>query len=165
MKTCNKCQCEKFLLEFYKNKEAKDGVRTICKSCDDLRKKTYTFKNSEVVSKNKSDYRLKNKEKISAYMAWWRKEYSHKMCAYASKRRAILLGATPKWADKEKIERIYQQAALMNKLNPEMEYQVDHIIPLNGELVCGLHMHENMQILPAKQNQAKKNFFQIEGAF
>ena len=165
MKLCKKCQCEKPLAEFYKNKATIDGVRTVCKSCDDLRKKAYSAQNSESVAKSKSDYRLKNLEKISQYLAWWRKEYSYKMCSYANNRRALLLHATPRWAEKEKINEIYRQAAMMNKKNPEMKYQVDHIIPLNSELVCGLHTHENMQILPATQNQSKGNLFQIEGAF
>ena len=85
------------------------------------------------------------------------------MCVYASKRRSFLLGATPSWADKAKIESIYEEAAVLNKLNPEIKYEVDHIIPLKNNLVCGLHTHDNLQILLATDNRAKKNLFFIDG--
>ena len=163
MKLCKKCCCEKSFSEFYKNSQTTDGVRTVCKLCDNKRKSSYVEKNVDSVAETKAKYREKTKEKLSVYLAHWRKENSHKMCAYANKRRALLIGATPAWADERKIESFYRQAALMNQQSPEMRYEVDHIIPLNSRLVCGLHTHENMQILPAKQNRAKKNSFQIEG--
>jgi len=163
LKLCKKCSCDKPLSEFYRSKQAKDGVRSVCKACDNQRKLVYAEKNAEAIARNKSDYRNKNKEKTLSYLASWKKEYKHKMCAYASQRRAFLLGATPPWADKTKIESIYERAALLNKLNPQIKYEVDHIIPLKNELVCGLHTHDNMQILPAAENRAKKNLFFIDG--
>ena len=163
MKLCKKCSCDKPLSEFYKNKQTKDGVRTVCKDCDNQRKLAYAEKNVESIARNKAEYRNKNRDKTLSYLAYWRKEYKHKMCSYASKRRAFLLGATPPWADAVKIESIYEQAAMLNKLNPEIKYEVDHIIPLKNDLVCGLHTHDNMQILTADQNRAKKNLFFIDG--
>jgi hypothetical protein len=164
LKFCKKCCCEKSLSEFYKHSGTKDGVKTICKSCDNKRKSIYVEKNIESVAETKAKYRERTKEKWSVYLSQWRKENTHKVCSYSSKRRSLLIGATPVWADKDKIENIYQQAALMNKNSTKVRYEVDHIIPLNNRLVCGLHTHENMQILQVNQNRAKKNFFQIEGA-
>ena len=161
MKTCKKCCCKKSFTEFYNNSQTSDGVRTVCKSCDNKRKSVYVEKNIDAVANTKAKYRGKTKEKLSVYLTQWRKENSYKMCTYASKRRALLIGATPSWVDEGKIEFFYKQAALMNQQFPEMRYEVDHIIPLNSHLVCGLHTHENMQILSAKQNRSKKNSFQI----
>ena len=163
MKFCKKCFCEKSLLEFYKNKQAKDGVRSVCKVCDDQRKLEYAEKNVATIRSKKLEYTNKNKDKTLAYLASWRKEYKHKMCSYASKRRALLLGATPPWADKLKIESIYEEAAMLNKLHTKAKYEFDHIIPLKNKLVCGLHTHDNMQILLASDNRAKKNNFFIDG--
>ena len=58
---------------------------------------------------------------------------------------------TPKWADNAKIKDIY--------LNCPTGYHVDHIIPLQGELVSGLHVEYNLQYLPAKDNLSKSNKF------
>lgn len=43
-----------------------------------------------------------------------------------------------------------------------MQMEVDHIIPLNNELVCGLHVWENLQLLSVGQNRAKGNSFFTE---
>lgn len=58
---------------------------------------------------------------------------------------------TPKWANLETIKEFYSKC-------PE-GYHVDHIIPLNGELVCGLHVENNLQYLTAQENIQKSNKF------
>src|SRR5688500_7560791 len=72
---------------------------------------------------------------------------SHK--ALNSKRRAWKLNATPPWADLNKIRDIYMAC-------PE-GCHVDHIVPLKGSKVCGLHVENNLQYLTAKENIQKKN--------
>ena len=163
MKFCKKCLCDKPLSEFYKNKQTKDGVRTVCKTCDNQRKLAYTKANFNKIARKKSEYSNKNRDKNLAYLASWRKEYKHKMCAYAGQRRAFLIDATPSWADKKKIESIYEKAAMLNKLHPGIKHEVDHIVPLKNKFVCGLHTHDNMQIITAVENRAKRNKFFIDG--
>lgn len=68
-------------------------------------------------------------------------------------RRAQKLHATPKWAQLEQIKQFY-------KNKPE-GYHVDHIIPLQSKLVCGLHVLENLQYLPATENLKKSNKFEV----
>ena len=55
----------------------------------------------------------------------------------------------PPWADMEAIKEIY--------MNCPEGYHVDHIIPINGKNVCGLHVVENLQYLPAGDNLRKSN--------
>ena len=70
----------------------------------------------------------------------------------AAKRRAMKLQATPHWANQEVIKQIYKEAT-------EKGMHVDHIVPLNNPLVCGLHCEFNLQILPATENLRKSNKF------
>jgi hypothetical protein len=64
-------------------------------------------------------------------------------------RRAKLKKATPSWANLDKIKEIY--------LNCPKGYHVDHIIPLNGVNVSGLHIENNLQYLLAADNLKKSN--------
>jgi hypothetical protein len=59
----------------------------------------------------------------------------------------------PAWTDKEAIKQFY-----MNK--PE-GFEVDHIIPLRGKYVSGLHVLENLQYLPAQENRLKNNAYEV----
>lgn len=72
----------------------------------------------------------------------------------AQNRRNTVKRATPKWADKQKITKIYERAARQGKM-------VDHIIPLNHPKVCGLHVHNNLRATPKLVNLSKGNKFRI----
>ena len=76
--------------------------------------------------------------------------------ADSAARRAGLNKATPKWADRKAIKEIYKQCIEKTK-QTGVKYEVDHIVPLRGELVSGLHVHWNLQILMAKDNRSKSN--------
>jgi hypothetical protein len=69
------------------------------------------------------------------------------------------LQATPKWVDFDKIEAIYNECRAKNKKARRKLYQVDHVIPLRGKTVCGLHVHNNLQIITKKANREKSNKF------
>ena len=85
----------------------------------------------------------------------WRKRYYSTqkgkaiMNAKTNKRRAYKLKAIPKWANLEGIKEIYKKC--------KKGYHVDHIIPLRGPNVCGLHVENNLQILKARDNIVKSN--------
>lgn len=64
-------------------------------------------------------------------------------------RRAYLKKATPSWADREEIREFYARC-------PD-GHEVDHIVPLNGRGVNGLHVIWNLQYLPIKANRLKSN--------
>lgn len=89
----------------------------------------------------------KAKERARARTAAWKKRnwatYKH----YLEARRMRTKLATPKWADLAAIQSFYS--------NRPAGYHVDHIIPLNGKNVCGLHILSNLQYLPAKANLSK----------
>jgi transposase-like protein len=62
----------------------------------------------------------------------------------------------PAWADKSAIEAIYQKAKMRSR-EEGMAYDVDHIIPIMGRFVSGLHVAWNLCIMPAKDNRSKGN--------
>lgn len=77
------------------------------------------------------------------------------------RRRIKLALATPEWRDKEAIREIYSLRD--NKsLETGEPHHVDHIIPIQGEMVCGLHVHQNLQVIPARDNLLKSNDYDIE---
>jgi hypothetical protein len=77
--------------------------------------------------------------------------------AHSGKRRAALIQRTPQWlADDDLwvIEQAYELAVLRTKMFG-FNWHVDHIIPLQGKLVSGLHAPNNLQVIPGKENLAK----------
>jgi hypothetical protein len=67
----------------------------------------------------------------------------------------------PDWADRLKIKEVYMRRKEMQKESP-VKLHVDHYYPLRGEKVCGLHVHENLQIITAKENFLKSNYYEVE---
>ena len=75
-------------------------------------------------------------------------------------RQELLKLATPSWANKTKIDEIYKERDHLNQSG--ILHHVDHIIPLNHPLVCGLHVESNLQVLLKEDNEFKNNTFHIE---
>lgn len=90
----------------------------------------------------------------------FRDENPAKVRAYIIERRKGRKLATPAWADFDAINKIYKQAKRLEKIDG-IKRHVDHVIPIMGKAVCGLHVAENLQILTAQENIAKRNIFEI----
>ncbi len=69
--------------------------------------------------------------------------------------------ATPPWYDKSEVKAIYKLCREMNKRDGAKTWAIDHIYPLNGGVVCGLHIAINLRIIKRKENDQKGNF--VEG--
>ena len=80
----------------------------------------------------------------------WQKENPGKANANTARRRNEQANRTPSWADHEKINLFYAEASAQG-------LEVDHIYPLQGKLVSGLHVHTNMQLLTRSENASKGN--------
>ena len=116
---------------------------------------------SKLASENeKKEHRKKRKRETSIA---WQKANPEKVAAIrlkqkingndnakAARRRAAKLKATPPWADLEEIKNVYLEAQYFGM-------HVDHIIPLQGKEVCGLHIWENLQLLTPEKNIKKGN--------
>jgi hypothetical protein len=112
--------------------------RKACKECSARRRKTDRLLRPEIYKQRAHKHYTDNKY-----------YYIFK----SSSRKKLLARATPKWADVEKINNMYNNC-------PE-GYHIDHTIPLQGEFVCGLHVENNLQYLTINDNLSKGNKFQL----
>lgn len=101
-------------------------------------------------------YIAKNREKVAAYNAQRKKSNRAKYSALQMKRDAAKKRAIPAWANDELMELVYAEAA-------HRKLCVDHIVPIQGRNVCGLHVYYNTQLLTRAQNASKGNRFTHTG--
>jgi hypothetical protein len=102
-----------------------------------------------------------NKEKAKALIKNWQKTHKAACAAISAKRRAAKLKRTPSWLTKTDIIEIkgfYEKARALSE-QTGIPHVVDHIIPLQGRIISGLHVPNNLQILTDKENSIKKNKF------
>ena len=192
MKVCSKCRLEKELNDFSKRSASKDGLNPRCKSCDKAykeankerindyqkayrkankerlktRDKAWRQANKERIKTRDKDYRKANKERLKACFKAWRQANSGKINSLAAKRRAAKLQRTPHWLTEEDhldIQAFYIEAKRLTK-ETGINHHVDHIRPLQGRTVSGLHCPLNLQILTATENLQKNNSYEGETA-
>lgn len=161
VRLCKHCETHQ---EFYPSRPSK------CKVC--LRKSAYAWKERnkerwlEIVRESKLRTYPDQREKILSKNAEWRKnnpEYVRKWAkdhpeVFARQRKLRELCVkqrTPSWACVEKMNEIYKQARALGM-------EVDHIIPLQGKTVSGLHVENNLQLLTKKENRKKSNKYECD---
>jgi len=122
-------------------------------------KKEYYLDNKETINKKTSEYRKNNSEKIKEYNKKWRQKNKGMLNAKNQKRRLVKKHRTPLWltaTDFERIENEYKLATILTALTGQ-NWEVDHIIPLQGKFVSGLHVPSNLRAIPAFDNRRKHN--------
>jgi len=170
MKRCCVCGIIKPESEFYL---AKGRPIFRCKPCSVLAAKKWSNENKEKSNAAAREWRKRNKERHHAMVTAWdkahpieklaqvkryQKKYPERIRALQRKRDASKIGATPKWANLFFLEEAYDLARRRTKCTG-FKWHVDHIVPLQSKLVCGLHSHTNIQVIPAIHNQKKNNKF------
>jgi exonuclease VII large subunit len=188
-KQCTKCKETLGIEAFDKNRKAADGHPAQCKACRKKHaqankehiaayQKEYSKINKAQLSEYRKEYKKVNKEKALAYnkeryqnnkerlraqMNEYKRANPDKFIALKAKRRAAKLQRTPKWLtadDHAKINFYYTEAKRLEK-ETGIKYHVDHIIPMQGDLVSGLHVPSNLQVITAAENLAKNNTFVV----
>lgn len=167
-KVCFRCKQELSLTSFVKHTRAKDGLGSYCSDCRKQKKAEWYEKNREKADAYNRVYYSENPEfraARSAYASNYEKENRHlpefkvKKNSREAKRRSAKLCATPPWLTEghlAEIEQIYWLAQDLKAVSGQ-DYHVDHIIPLQGKSVCGLHVPWNLQVLPSEINMSKSN--------
>lgn len=142
MKQCCQCGLVLSLSCFSRDCTRKGGIRLRCKECDNARVRRW---------------RENNLDKQKARNRQWRKNNPHKKRAQEARHRAAKRQATPPWASHSEIQKHYAHATHLEALLPGLKFQVDHIVPLQSDFVCGLHVENNLMVLEASQNASKCN--------
>lgn len=107
-------------------------------------------------------WRSQNKEHLKVYMREYRAENAALFAQHAARRRARNVLAEPAWlsdSEKRRIALIYQLSRTKSQWTG-VPHEVDHVVPLAGEDVCGLHVPWNLKVIPAADNRAKCNNFE-----
>lgn len=186
MKICYKCKESKDYVQFHKDSRSKDGFQYKCKDCKkEWSKLRYENKKEHITKVNKK-WQDNNKDKVREISKKWARENTDKTkerfdkwyninkdvklernrkwkkdnpaanLFYMAKYRASKLQATPQWSEEDKIRTLYKKVKWLESITG-IKYHVDHIIPLQGKNVCGLHIWNNLQILEASLNISKGN--------
>lgn len=172
MKTCTGCGASKPVSEY---SPCRDKLQAKCKRCyadmqsawrkanPELKARRqsaakawigYYARNKEKEKQRKAAYYQANKPKVRAFIGAYHARNPHVRTAITAQRRAKLLKATPAWADLAAIKAVYRLAALHSEV-----VEVDHIYPLQGENVCGLHVETNLRVITKSANRSKCNSF------
>lgn len=161
---------------FSKSKWQAAGLTSSCKSCQQeyreanreqrlATKRAYHHRTKDSFKDRRKEYRARTKDAINARSARWRAQNPERRREVANDwvkrnrvygtyratlRRAQQLQATPAWAEHDKIKLMYEKSS-------ELGFEVDHVVPLNSDLVCGLHCWANLQLLSKEENLKKSN--------
>lgn len=122
-------------------------------------KKKYADENKDLCRQRVKDWEKINPEKKKQINKNWYVANKPKALAGMRKRQLAQKNRTPSWLTKDDfwlMEQAYELAALRTKMLGFL-WTVDHIIPLQGKSVSGLHVPFNLQVITAHENYSKGN--------
>lgn len=130
-----------------------------CIVCKKERRKDYKARNKPKVAEAKKRYKQKHPELNRAQVKKWKLKNPAKVRAQKAKRRAAKLNRTPSWlrpVDFRHIQ-VYYEISRRQTQATGIKHHVDHVVPLQGETVSGLHVPWNLQVLEGRENSRKNN--------
>lgn len=111
-----------------------------------------------------ASWRERNPEKVAEMSAKagkkWAMENRGVRNASVKARQYAKRLAMPSWVDKKEVADFYVEAARLSELTG-VPHEVDHIIPIQNDLVCGLHVPANLRVISRSENRSKRNKFEV----
>ena len=163
MKACTKCGVEKSFDLFHKDKTRHDGLRSCCKGCVSSYMAQNHVKNRARIVAKVTVWVAENRERHNKKCLQWAKDNPATVNARTARRYAAKTNATPAWLtadDHWLIAEAYDLAKIREKLFG-FRWEVDHIVPLRGGRVSGLHVPWNLRVIPLNENRRKSNTFEV----
>lgn len=169
-KMCSCCKVEKLFSEFAKRSIAKDGLQNQCKQCKFVSLKQWRAENPDSVRHHNATNYQRNTDTIKASVKRWKANNPERAReldrikearkpdlkrARVAKRRVAMRTSVPLWADLDAVKGMYQLAQIFRSVG--LNIHVDHIVPVRGKTVSGLHTHDNLQLLLGSKNIGKGN--------
>jgi len=164
---CKSCKCaahhDRYLFnpEKYRNKRRATYHSDLQKSRAESLSRYYKRKSSGLATQYPQTKRAWYLRNIESQQERGRADYRRKPDYYKQRsadRRAIKLRSIPIWADMKQVSAIYRKARQLT-VQSGIPHHVDHIVPLNSRIVCGLHCEANLAVLTAVANAAKRNIY------
>jgi hypothetical protein len=150
MRECKMCGLKALdmaqLTAFVPHRKALFGYENKCKSCKSIEYLNWRSKNFGY----RSSYHLKNKEKENKNSLTWLKNNPAKVAEITRKYQVAKFSHIPPWYNANEVSQIYAEAKRLG-------LEVDHIVPLQGKNVCGLHVQNNLQCISLWENRSKSN--------
>lgn len=142
--------------------ERQKAIRQAAPELVRAREREYYASRSEEIAAQKRALRAKKPEAVKAARDKYnRSELGRSlMLVRKHERRAREICATPNWSDRESVAQMFEVARVLSRSG--VRFSVDHVIPLKNKKVCGLHVHDNLQVMPLLQNIRKLNRFDPE---
>lgn len=166
MKTC--ITCERNDVTFSENRRKCNVCRTLERNKEKVKetKKRYRQNHGkENVNKLNKKWREENKERYTQMQKNHYEQNKEMYIAQSAKRRAKKVKAITKWSDSLYIRDLYANAkeasVIFKSVGLDVQFEVDHIVPLIHKKVCGLHTEDNLQILTRSENRQKSNKFMV----
>jgi hypothetical protein len=126
----------------------------------------YSKKHQDIITAKSLRWKKANPERAAELSRKSRLKHKARVQANKAKYRASKKNKTPIWVNKDHlwlIKEAYELAVMRTKLFG-FSWHVDHEAPLNGKTVSGLHVIENIQVIPGVENLLKNNKFEIDDA-
>lgn len=106
-------------------------------------------------AKDRANY-IRDKDKLKVQWNRWAANNRGHINAAVKRYKVAKLNAQPAWADEMAMKAIYDEAARLSA-ETGIPRHVDHIVPLQSPIVCGLHCEANLQVLTETENCTKNN--------